>query len=167
MSDRSEFLVLARRLHNAFRHAVSDGDGRTDATWVESEKPLFDHYACGWYLAGTLAFLEGRYGKAAWMGTLDSFVAGRPAGQRDNYAKAKVSEATCDALVCIRNAVFHNDGDLAKNLDTASVAKVTAAALPGVELTGTVVRLSSEGPSDFMNTVRLCFVAVSSLNDVC
>ena len=164
MSERSEFLVLGRRLHDALRHAVSDGGGRTGAEWLQSEKPLFDHYACGWYLAGTLAFLEGRYGENAWSGALDSFVAAQSDDHQANYAKAKVTEATCDALVCIRNAIIHNDGDLAMNRDPDSLAKVTAAALPGVHFAGTVVKLSSEPPADFMNTVRLCFVAVSGLH---
>ena len=166
MAKRSEFLVLARRLHDAFRHAVTDGDGHTDETWITSEKPLFDHYACGMYLAGTLAFIGGRYGKSAWAGKLDSFVGGRPENQRKNYQKAKVSEATCDALVCIRNAVTHNDADLSKNDDKSSLSKVAAASIPGVSLAGSIVSLSSEPPEDFMNTVRLVFVAVSNLNGV-
>jgi hypothetical protein len=166
MANRSEFLVLARRLHNAFRHAVTDGDGRTDDAWIKSERPLFDHYACGMYLAGTLAFIEGRYGKSAWKGQLDKFVASKPDRQKKNYQNARVSEATCEALVCIRNAVTHNDADLSRNDDKSCLSTVRAAAVPGVSVAGSTVFLSSEPPEDFMNTVRLVFVAISDLKGV-
>ena len=61
-----------------------------------------------------------------------------------------------DALACIRNAVTHHDGDLAQNRNQQSVAIVTAASIPGVPLTGTVVSL--EAP--FLEFVRLATLAV-------
>ncbi len=61
-----------------------------------------------------------------------------------------------DALVCIRNAVTHNDGDLSKNRDKKSASIVTAANLPGVTLDGTVVKLDAP----FLDFVRVGTLAV-------
>lgn len=66
MKIKKEFLMLARRLHNALRHAIEDGDGRTDDAWVKDERPHFEHYACGIYLNGCLVFLEGKFGTSSW-----------------------------------------------------------------------------------------------------
>ncbi len=43
MAKRSEFLMFGRRLHNALKNAIEDGDGKTDETWVKEERPLFEH----------------------------------------------------------------------------------------------------------------------------
>jgi DNA-directed RNA polymerase subunit H (RpoH/RPB5) len=118
------------------------------------------------YLAGTLSFLEGKYGVSPWKGSpavtcLDSFLA-KPGDKRCAYLRqAGVSERGLEALVCIRNAVVHNDSNLSKNKDKKALAKVSAAALPGVSLSSAVVRLVSTQRGDFMEYVRKSFVAVS------
>ena len=65
MADRTQFLMYARRLHDALKHSIEDGDGRKDKEWLEIERPWFEHYACAMYLSGTLSFLEGKYGSTA------------------------------------------------------------------------------------------------------
>ncbi|MBK9237128.1 MAG: hypothetical protein IPO19_14470 [Rhodoferax sp.] len=129
----------------------------------------YEHYACGMYLAGTLAFLEGRYGSKPWKASgrgisLDEFLAERDDKRKEPLQIAGVCVAGLDALVCIRNAVTHNDGDLSKNIDSQSLSKVSAAALPGVQIVGNSVRLSSGYSVDFMKYVRESFVAVSMLH---
>ncbi len=62
MSDRAKLLMFARRLHYALRHAIEDGDGRTDDEWGNVERPLFEHYSCSMYLSGVLSYLEDKYG---------------------------------------------------------------------------------------------------------
>ena len=65
------------------------------------------------------------------------------------------------ALACIRNAVIHHAGDLAKNNNKQSLAIVKTAALPGVSLTGAVVTL--EAP--FLDFVRVATLAVRNYHD--
>ena len=163
MPTHSEMLTLGRRLHNALRSAVEDSDNYHAGKVTRED---FEHYACGMYLAGTLAFLEGKYGLGPWQASgsvpsLDAYLSvssNRGAVQLKNYG---MSEAGLEALVCIRNAVVHNDGDLSRNKDKGSLLKVSAAVIPGVVLSGSVVRLSSNREVDFMEFVRKSFVAVS------
>jgi len=167
MAHRSEFLIFGRRLHSALRHAIEDGDGRTDDKWVNEERPLFEHSACGIYLAGCMSFLEGRYGLRAWKHspvnkqTFDDFIKSRPEPAKTNFTRAGVCEAGIEALVCIRNAITHNKNDLSKNRDSTCMAKVTSASIPGVSISGTIVTLQSNSTIDFMEFARKCFVAVS------
>jgi hypothetical protein len=121
------------------------------------------------YLAGTLAFLEGKHGNRPWRPNtasigLDAFLAAGNDKRKSILVTAKVSEAGLDAIACIRNAVVHNDADLARNTDRHSLKKVSTAALPGVHFTGSVVHLQSAESEDFMEYVRKCFVAVSMLH---
>ena len=164
MTDRSNFLIYARRIHNALRHAIEDGDGREDAKWIVDERPLFEHAACGMYLIGCLAYLEGKYGKKSWDSSsvsqlgFDSYVVDLT---RKNIYNAGVSKNGLDALVCIRDALTHNENDLSKNRNSASFGIVSSAAIPGVALSGTVAALSSNDKTDFMSYVRLSLVAVA------
>lgn len=157
--------MFGRRLHNAFKHAISDGDGRTDDEWLYVEKPVFAHNICSMYLTGCLAFLEDKYGERPWnepangQPDLAAFIENLPEHPKANLSK--VTKDTLDALVCIRNAVVHNENDLSENRDTESVKKVTDASLPGVTLQGSMVTLLSENTTDFMEFVRKSFVAVS------
>ena len=163
MPTRSEVLTLGRRLHNALRHAVEDSENYRSGAVARAD---FEHYACSMYLAGTLAFLEGKYGTQPWKASasrlsLNAFLAEPGDKRREGLQKAGVSEAGLRALVCIRNAVVHNDGDLSKNTDKRSEATVQAAKLPGVTISGSMVHLASCPDTDFMEYVRKAFVAVS------
>lgn len=65
-------------------------------------------------------------------------------------------EGALGALACIRNAVSHNAGDLAKNRNQGCLELVEAARLPGLILDGSVITL--EAP--FLEYVRLATLAV-------
>jgi hypothetical protein len=166
MAIRSETLTLGRRLHDALRHAIEDDETYAGGRVTRSH---FEHYACSMYLAGTLAFIEGKYGKNAWRKSanragLDEFLATKDDKRKTTLHRAGISEAGLHALVCIRNAVVHNDADLARNNDRRSIRKVSSASLPGVQLDGSTVRLRSTNSEDFMEYVRKSFVAVSMLH---
>lgn len=167
MAGRTEFIIYARRVHNALRHAIEDGDGRTDDQWLHKERPLFEHYSCAIYLAGCLSFLEDKYGTRPWRIpakthlTLDSFIQDLPDHPRDRFTEIGVSDAGLEALICIRNALTHNDSDLSRNEDKTCIDTVPAAAIPGVAITGNVVRLMSNRTVDFMEYERRSLVAVS------
>lgn len=163
MPTHSEVLTLARRLHNALRHAVEDPDNYHSGKVMRED---FEHYACGMYLAGTLAFLEGKYGTQFWQGSgtvpnLDAFLSEPDSDAGETLRNAGISELGLSALVCIRNAIVHNDSNLSKNKDTKSVRTVAAANIPGVTVSDSVVHLVSSCNVDFMEYVRKSFVAVS------
>jgi hypothetical protein len=165
MFDRTEFLMYARRLHNALRHEIENMDVSPDK--LPLERPLFEHFASGLYLAGCLAFLEGKHGPQPWLpkspskGTFDQFLLNLQENSSSTFSVAGISRGGVEALVCIRNALTHNDGDLAKNTDKSCLAKVAAATLPGVSISGSLVTLSSNANIDFMEYVRKSFVAIS------
>jgi len=156
--------MYARRLHNALRHAIEDGDGRTDDHWINVERPIFEHYACSMYLSGVLSYLEDKYGVRPWNEPGHSHVSFEDYIANSGVKSFKalgLSSAILDALVCIRNAVIHNGGDLSKNKDTKSLKKVTSANLPNISLNGSVVTLHSTSyQTDFMEFVRQSFLAV-------
>ena len=163
MPTHSEKLTLGRRLHNALRSAVEDPDHYESGRVTRED---FEHYACAMYLAGTLAFLEGKYGINPWathgsMPSLDEFLANQNEPRATKLRTAGISGAGIQALVCIRNAAVHNDGDLAKNLDKHALEKVRAQNIPGVVLNGSIVQLISNYNIDFMEYVRKSFLAVS------
>lgn len=165
MTDRAKFLIHARRLHNALRHAIENMD--TPPEKLTTERPLFEHFASGIYLAGCLAFLEGRYGKNPWLpaspqqGTFDHFLQQLPPKQAGVFSSAGISQRGVEALVCIRNALTHNSSDIAKNKDPSCFTKVITAEIPGVALSGSVVTLSSDANVDFMEYVRMSVIAIS------
>ena len=165
MPDRTAFLMFGRRFHNLFMSAINHGIGADEIKW-QQELPLFNHYACVMYLSGCLAYLESTYGRCAWKNSqngvdFDTFTINNPAPPKTSFSNRNISKSSLDALVCIRNAVIHNNNDLSQNNDTASLAKVTAASIDGVSLNGSIVTLSSTQQEDFMNHVRLCLVAVA------
>ena len=156
--------MYARRLHNALRHAIEDGDGRTDDHWVNVERPIFEHYSCSMYLSGMLAYLEDKYGVRPWNnpgknhGTFEDYVTNSGINSFQNLG---LSSSTLEALVCIRNAVIHNGSDLSKNKDPNSLQKVTNENIPNISLNGPVVTLHSTSyQADFMEFVRQSFLAV-------
>ena len=162
MADRTKLLVHVRRLSTVFENAIKHGpDGSLEGKF-KTEHPIFVHYACAFYLAGSLAFLEGEDGAYSWNrrsashADFDQFVNGYPAAPKRCYAARGVNKASLDALACIRNAVIHNDGDLSRNRDGRCRATVAAAGLPGVTLTGSVVKLEPNS----LRFVRLAALAV-------
>jgi hypothetical protein len=168
MADRAEFLIHARRLHNALRHSIENMDVAPEK--LATERPLFEHFASGMHLAGCLAFLEGKYGTQPWLPkppqqrSFDQFLQQLPPKVASTFSEAGISQNGVEALVCIRNAVTHNDSDLAKNNDRSCLTKVKAANLPGVAISGSVVTLSSTASIDFMEYVRKSLVAISMLH---
>lgn len=170
-TDRTKLLVHLRRLSGVLESAIRNGpDGSLEGKF-SAEHPAFVHHACAFYLIGCLAYLEGEGGEAesgkrSWDGAsashavdFDNFVASFP--PRHSFRSRGVSTAAMRALVDIRNAVAHVDGDLAK-LDRMRkkgidvVAEVSLANLPGVVITGSVVTL--EAP--FLEFGRIATLAV-------
>ena len=168
MAARSEFLMFGRRIHYALRHAIEDGDGRTDDEWLKVERPLFEHGMCSMYLLACLAYLEGKYQKAGskekpWSTPgikevdFDKFF-----GKHKAYPKFRIDKKKLDALVCIRNAITHNNCDLARNTDKQSLSKVIAASINGVTINGSnVILTSTNWETDFLEFVRHCYLSVS------
>lgn len=162
MPDRTTLLVHFRRLSGMFEKSFREGPDGTMEGKYAAEHPVFIHYGYAFYLAGCLAFLEGEDGSFSWnkpgqsILDFDAFVAGNPPQSRKSYNSRGISKANMNALVEIRNAVTHNGGDLSLNRNSNSVAMVTAAKLPGVTLTGTVVSLGFE----FLEFVRVAALAV-------
>ena len=171
MSNRTLFLTHARRIHNALRHAIESGDGRTDDIWVHQERPVFEHYTCGMYLINCLAYLEGRYGEK-WSDQknndsldFDGFIENDlPIHQKRRAENYEINKAGLEALICIRNALVHNANDLRENNDKNSEEKVTNAQIKGVEINNGIVTLISNREDDFMEYVRLAFIFVSNFN---
>ena len=164
MSGRTELLMYARRLHNALRDVIEDGDGRTDTHWLNVERPVFAHYTCTMYLSGVMSYLEDKYGKNPWNlsgtnhSTFEDYIATSGVASFQSWA---LDSQKIDALVCIRNAVIHNGGDLSQNHDQHSLSKVTAANIPFITINNSVVKLlSTSYQDDFMEFVRQCFLAV-------
>jgi len=164
MSGRTELLMYSRRLHNAFRDAIEDGDGRTDEHWLYVERPLFEHYTCSMYLSGVMSYLEDKYGRQPWntnganYTTFESYIANSGIKSFQHWM---LNCQKIEALVCIRNAVVHNGGDLSKNHDQNSLNKVTIAEIPFISINNSVVTLhSTDYQADFMEFVRQCFLAV-------
>lgn len=162
---RSDVLTLGRRLHAALTHAIGDPETYAGGRVTRED---FEHYCSAMYLAATLAFVEGKHGKKAWRPSasrvgLDAFLALRDDKRKLTLLDAGVSEAGFDALVCIRNAVTHNNADLARNSDALCMQKVLDARLPGVQIVGSTVALRSSPTEDFMEFVRKSFVALSML----
>ncbi|MEW8508983.1 MAG: hypothetical protein AB2598_20035 [Candidatus Thiodiazotropha sp.] len=162
MPDRTKLLVHLRRLSGLFEHAFRHGpDGSLEGKH-ESEHQLFIHHSCSFYLAGCLSFLEGDGGAYSWnlpgenITDFDQFVSNYPAPPKDSYRARGIDKATMYALAELRNAVTHNNGDLAQNRNQQSLAMVTAANIPGVILTGSVITLEQ----DFLNFVRVATLAV-------
>lgn len=169
MADRTKLLVHLRRLSGVFGSAIRNGpDGTLEGKFAD-EHPVFVHHACSFYLIGCLAYLEGEDGAYSWdlpsasHTNFDTFAAGFPPPPKTSFLTRGVSKASLRVLADIRNAVAHYAGDLsqlrrARNVDI--VGQVTAANLPGVTLTGTVITL--EAP--FLEFVRLAVLSVRNFH---
>jgi hypothetical protein len=160
MNDRTKLLIHLRRLSNLLGKSFREGPNGTLEGKYALEHPHYIHYTCGIYLAGCLAFLEGEDGSYSWNkpgsahADFDSFASSHPAS--DPYLSRGISGANLDALAELRNAIVHNDGDLALNKNPNSLAMVRTANLPGVVLSGSVCQL--EAP--FLEYTRLATLAV-------
>jgi len=162
VTDRTKLLVHLRRLSCLLDKAFHNGpDGMLEGDFA-LEKPVFIHHSCAFYLAGCLAFLEGEDGAYSWNDAgrnttdFDTFVTIYPPSPKDCYSLRRINKASMNALAEVRNAVVHNNSDLSKNRNTQSIALVTAANLPGVIVSGSVVTL--EAP--FLEFIRVATLAV-------
>lgn len=162
MTDRTKLLVHIRRISGLFENAIRNGpDGSLEGKF-QVEHPTFVNYSLGFYLVGCLAYLEGEDGACSWNkpslhhSDFDTFAAVYPGQPKVSYSARGITKANLDALICIRNAVAHHDGDLAKNYDPNSFLKVAAANLPGITLNGSVLTLQT----DFLEFVRVATLAV-------
>jgi hypothetical protein len=165
MTTRTKLLVHLRRISNLIESAIQSGPEGTLEGKFAAEQPMFVHYACAFYLIGCLAYLEGEDGKESWKipfgcyPDFDSFAVAYPAAPRPSFKSQGIHLESLQALVNIRNAVVHHDGDLAK-LDRAKkadvVAEVQKGNVPGLSLNGTVVSLESS----FLDFVRKATLAV-------
>jgi len=162
---RTPLKVHGRWICQSLLQGIDKHHKKDDPDWVKNERPVFVHYSCSFFLAGGLAFLEGKYGEHPWTepgaahptfdAYIDAYIQSAEGMEKKNFQG--ISENSCEALRCIRNAVTHNENDLSKNKDRGSLSKVTAAAPPGVTLNGPIVTL--ELP--FMEFARTTLVAVS------
>jgi len=161
-NNRTKLLVHIRRISGLFESAIRNGpDGSLEGKF-QHEHPTFINHSVGFYLIGSLAYLEGEDGTYSWNkpsqanSDFDVFASSFPPSPKQSFMSRCITKANLNALACIRNAVAHNDGDLAKNTDTNSLAKVTTANLPGVTLNGSVVTLEEE----LLEYVRVSTLAV-------
>lgn len=165
MTDRTKLLVHLRRLSRLFENAFRNGpDGALKGKFAE-EHPTFIHHSCAFYLAGCLAYLEGEDGSYSWEipsenhSDFDSFVSthpSHPTRTKESFESRGINKASMNALACIRNAVVHHGGDIAKNRNTNSFTIIQAANIPGVNLAGPLVELDAP----FLGFVRLATLAV-------
>lgn len=161
MNDRTKLIVHIRRISGLFENAIRNGpDGSLEGKF-EHEHPTFIHHSVGFYLVGSLAYLEGEDGSYSWnnpsatYSDFDSFANTNPS-PKERFSSRGITKENLNALACIRNAVAHNNGDLSKNNDKGCLVKVSAAKLPGVALDGSVVTLEKE----LLEYVRVSTLAV-------
>ncbi len=166
MPNRDKLLVHLRRISGLFENAFRNGpDGTLEGKYA-LEHPIFIHSSCGFYIAGCLAFLEGEDGAYSWNtegvdgSDFDTFVANHPSSPKDSYHSRGINKVNLDALAEVRNAVIHNDCDLARNRNTNSAEMVKKANLPGVILSENVVTLEAE----FLEYVRIATLAVRNFH---
>lgn len=172
MADRTKLLVHFRRLSGVLERAIRNGPDDTLEGNFAAEHPVFVHHACSFYLIGCLAYLEGEDGAYSWdlpsasHSDFDTFAGAFPPPPKASFLSQGISKVSLRALADIRNAIAHHAGDLsqlrrAKSVDV--VGQVTAANLPGVSMSGSVVTL--EAP--FLGFVRLAALAVRNYHGEC
>ena len=165
MPDRTKLLVHFRRLSGLFENAFRNGPDGLGTNIPEHS--IFIHHSCSFYLAGCLAFLEGEGGAYSWDSTgvavsdFDTFVSSYPTQPKASYSTRGINKANMSALAEIRNAVTHNNGDLAMNRNHGSLAMVQAANIPGVVLSGSRVTLEAF----FLGFIRVASLAVRNYHD--
>jgi hypothetical protein len=165
MADRTKLLVHFRRLSGILESAILNGPDGTFEGKFAAEHPVFVHHACSFYLIGCLAYLEGEDGAYSWNlpsaghSDFDTFADAYPPSPKASFLSQGISKVSLRALADIRNAVAHHAGNIsqlrrAKSIDI--VGQVTAANLPGVSMSGSVVTL--EAP--FLEYVRIAALSV-------
>jgi hypothetical protein len=158
MKPSTKNLIFGRRIHNALRYAIEDGDGKTDDNWLNIERPIFEHSLCGLYLTGTLSFLEGKLGTFSWNkpgkshADFTAFITSLTGSKKEAIADKGISSSSLDALVCIRNAITHNNNDLSKNHDTKCLNKVQNENIPKISISNGVITMASNNNEDFKKT---------------
>ena len=169
MNDRKKLLVHIRRVSGLFESAIRNGpDGSLEGKFKE-EHPTFIHHSVGFYLIGSLAYLEGEDGSYSWnresnsQSNFDGFANDNPSPPKESFSSRGITKANLDALACVRNAIAHNNGDLSKNNDKKCVSKVSNANLPGVILDGSFVTLEKE----LLEYIRVSTIAVRNYHGEC
>lgn len=166
MNDK-DILIHGRRLHNALRDAIEDGDGQKgQPQWENEERPGFEHHSCGMYLASILAFLAGEHGEKCWnkggteFSNIEDFINNCP---RPRYKELELSASKLDALHEIRNAIIHNSGEVRENNNINSEKMILESAIQGVNLDpeSGYITLVSNYDIDFMEWVRVAFLCVT------
>ena len=162
MIDRTKLLIHFRRISYIIEKAILFGpDGTLEGKFKE-EHPAFIHYSSTFYLIGVLAYLAGENGEKSWdkpgksYKDFDEFASKTQINTNETFLSKGVSSSSLNALVCIRNAVAHNGGDLSKNIDKKSYDKVLTAKLPGVTLSSTNIEIGKE----FLEFVRVSALSV-------
>lgn len=172
MADRTKLLVHFRRLSGVLGSAIRNGPDGTLEGKFASEHPVFVHHACAFYLIGCLAYLESENGTYGWdtpsasHSDFDTFADGFPLPPNASFLSQGISRISLRALADVRNAVAHHAGDLsrlhrAKRADV--VGQVSAANLPGVMISGSVVTLDAP----FLEFVRLAALSVRYYHGEC
>ena len=166
MNDK-DILIHGRRLHNILRNAIEDGDGQKgQSQWEDEERPGFEHYSCGMYLASILAFLAGQHGEKCWnkdgkeYSDLKEFMNNCP---HRRYKELEISASKLDALHEVRNAIIHNSGNVRENNNKNSEKIIREAAIQGVNLNpeNGYITLVSNNDIDFMEWVRVAFLCIT------
>ena len=160
--DRTKLLVHVRRISTLLEGAIIRGpDGTLEGKFGE-EHPTFIHYALSYYLMGCLGYLAGEGGEYSWNepsashnGDFDNFIDSNPTVER-SYRSLGITKERLEAFACVRNALAHNNCDLAANRDQDSLVKVQNAELPGIVLNGSVVTLEAEA----LELIRISTIAV-------
>ena len=159
-----DILIFGRRIHYGLRSAIEDGDGRTDMKRISEERPELEHYYCSIYLIGCLAFLEGEFGSLSWKGkgkNHDDFDFFITSSNIQSFSEYKICKSGLEALICIRNSITHNKNNVSLNFDSNCIHKINDAGIIGVIVKENIVSLISNDNIDFMEYVRLSFIAVS------
>jgi len=162
MIDRTNLPIHFRRISYIIEKAIRNGpDGTLEGNFKE-EHPAFIHYSSSFYLIGVLAYLAGEDGEKSWnkpgenYNTFDEFASKTRYKTGETFLSKGISSSSLNALVCIRNAVAHNGGDLSKNKDKNSYDMVLKAKLPGIKLSSTNIEIGKE----FLEFVRVNALSV-------
>lgn len=120
--------------------ALRAGHSNVAADWPgdRARQADLEHELAAAYLIGTLAYLEGRDGTAAWRG---SGVRWEWWVDRSAGVKVILDESDFEVLKCIRDAVVHNERDVALNHDGSCHALDQYTGIDGVAMDGSVVSL--------------------------
>lgn len=160
----NELKYFARRLSNYLTNTdyLSDGLATTEPErWREKDLPIMSQAVSIMYLAYCLSILEIKFGKNCWnkknsqSQKFDEYLKTVDYKNRKKIMERNLSQALGDILICIRNAVIHNDGDLGLNCDKKCFEKVQKAEIRSVVINGSKVSFEPKYYKEFIETVRL------------